>query len=316
MLEDLKRINSLGNKNGIFWFVNMVFQSNGVSKSALFVGPTYQSDISINVDASIVFFETIGLICVNNRNVYPSKEALSLGNPQEGDFWDKLADCVIQFCLANQIIVSSAYRFDVNKGLFYIASFGFPLQYSLFRNLLIQLGALNEGDNGNLYIPLSFETVFSKGNAETRIRVTLDELKERLKRQELQGEQGEQFALHYELARLGKMGFIPGAYPKRISIFDASAGYDIVSYMKPSSTGFDRFIEVKTYLGKPHFYWSSNEIEKAKALGDHYFLYLVDYEKIDSLNYEPEIIRNPFSTIFGGNDWVANPDTFAVEKLI
>lgn len=80
--------------------------------------------------------------------------------------------------------------------------------------------------------------------------------------QELQGERAEQFVLSYEAKRLE--GHPTLSKIKQISVIDVTAGYDILSYNGVDSEKLDRFIEVKSYLGSPHFYWSQNEIEKAR----------------------------------------------------
>jgi len=315
MLEDLKRFNALGNKKGILWFAVMAFQPQGVSKSALTAGPAYQSDISINVDAAITFFETIGLIRCGARNVVPSEESLNFGNPRETDFWINLCKYVIRYCLTAQIINPIAYHFDSEKERFYISPFGFPLSYSLFRNILIQLNALKEDENGNLIILPAFEPIFSQESAKVRKAKSLEDLKKQLELEEQQGEEGELFALNYETKRLLSLDSSSHRIPKRISTIDVEAGFDIASYLTPLSARYDRFIEVKTFSGRPHFYWSRNEMEKAKALGDSYYIYLVDYSKLSLPDYEPEIIQNPYSAIFEEMAWIANPESFLVEKI-
>ena len=84
---------------------------------------------------------------------------------------------------------------------------------------------------------------------------------------------------------------------KRISDFDVSAGYDIVSFKEADSVTYDRYVEVKCYLGQPHFYWSENESEVAMIKGDKYVLCLVDYSRINEPGYIPEYINNPYSVI-------------------
>lgn len=56
------------------------------------------------------------------------------------------------------------------------------------------------------------------------------------------------------------------------------AGYDILSFNSATSLSYDRFIEVKSFHGKPHFYWSSNEKNTSELWGDKYYLYLVDLD--------------------------------------
>ena len=99
---------------------------------------------------------------------------------------------------------------------------------------------------------------------------------------------------------------------KRISEIDVSAGYDIVSFENSKSFNYDRYIEVKSFSGQPHFYWSKNEIEVAKLYGDRYYLYLVNIEKITKSNYDPTIIRNPVKTVMCSENWLMQPTSYLV----
>ena len=102
---------------------------------------------------------------------------------------------------------------------------------------------------------------------------------------------------------------------KRISDFDVAAGYDIVSYENNGSGQYDRFIEVKCYMGSPHFFWSENESDVAKIKADKYILCLVDYLKMGEPGYQPEFIRNPYETIFGSDEWLVNASSYRIQKI-
>ena len=73
----------------------------------------------------------------------------------------------------------------------------------------------------------------------------------------------------------------------------SAMGYDILSFEAADSLKPDRYIEVKTYRGHKHFYWSEGEITAAHMLAERYYLYLVDYEQINNPGYQPEIIQAP-----------------------
>ena len=97
-----------------------------------------------------------------------------------------------------------------------------------------------------------------------------------------------------------------------ISIIDVAAGYDIVSYNNDEAIEHDRFIEVKSYVGSPHFYWSNNEIETAKLYGNKYYIYLIDASKMTDEKYVPDIICNPAEEIIASEKWIMNPTSFIV----
>ena len=65
----------------------------------------------------------------------------------------------------------------------------------------------------------------------------------------------------------------------------------------------NRFIEVKSYNNEISFYWSKNELEKAKELKSKYFLYLVDRSLMNQDGYVPKVFQNPFKKIFENDLW-------------
>ena len=122
----------------------------------------------------------------------------------------------------------------------------------------------------------------------------MEELLKQKEEQSQRGLEAEEFVLELERNRLPLKAY----KIKRISDFDVAAGYDIVSYDSNESMKYDRFIEVKCYLGKPHFYWSENECDTARQKGSKYILCLVDYTRIKEPGYTPQYIRNPYDDIF------------------
>ena len=105
-----------------------------------------------------------------------------------------------------------------------------------------------------------------------------------------QGNRGEEFVLEYERRRL------PEYLAQQVLLLDraeVALGYDILSYESKDSLVPDRYIEVKTYRGHPHFYWTENEIAAARHYKDQYHLYLVDASRICETGYEPRIIPYP-----------------------
>jgi hypothetical protein len=95
---------------------------------------------------------------------------------------------------------------------------------------------------------------------------------------------------------------------KRISESNTSAGYDIDSFNGEKFI-VDRHIEVKCTTGKyPIFYWSKNEIEKAKELENQYFIYLwINFGKKDERLLDP--IQNPYREIYENDSIKKEPKT-------
>lgn len=127
-----------------------------------------------------------------------------------------------------------------------------------------------------------------------------------------QGERGESFVLEYERRRL------PVELAGRVALLGAkqiAMGYDILSFAAADSVSYDRFIEVKTYSGHPHFYWTDNEISAAGRLGKQYFLYLVDINQIDNPGYEPTILSSPIDLLSQPERWNIQPQQYAVSLV-
>ena len=119
----------------------------------------------------------------------------------------------------------------------------------------------------------------------------MEKLKEGLLEKEENGKLAELFVFNFERNRLGNL---LGKRVAIISKINVSAGYDIISYNDSNSINYDRFIEVKSFKDKPHFYWSKNEREKACQYKEKYYLYLVDLSQINNPKYCPIIIQNPY----------------------
>ena len=76
-------------------------------------------------------------------------------------------------------------------------------------------------------------------------------------------------------------------------------GYDIKSYDNGKSelTKQDRKIEVKgTTNRSPRFYWSSNEVNKAKEYGEKYWIYL--WTNVGTENKEIQKIQDPYKKYY------------------
>jgi len=137
---------------------------------------------------------------------------------------------------------------------------------------------------------------------------TLTKLMIELERKEELGILGEQFALDYELTRLGQTSKVP----RIISQINTSAGYDIESYNSKDSIEVDRFIEVKAITAANRFYLSSNEVTKMKLLKDASYLYLVYIDYRDNLE-EIKTYKNPYQHIFGSKrKWQLMVNSFEI----
>lgn len=118
------------------------------------------------------------------------------------------------------------------------------------------------------------------------------------------GIQGEDFALAFERERLRHHPHL-----SELSIAgrrDIGLGYDIISFEGLTSTSLDRYIEVKTFIGQPHFFLSQGEWAAAVKHAEHYYVYLIDYRLIGQPGYEPVIIRDPAHALATNENWSEN----------
>lgn len=189
-----------------------------------------------------------------------------------------------------------------------------PFQYLSALRLLCDLGALHELEQPVTRLRAAREIAGTLLNCVTvgvntgkrPGAMSPDELKLVQEAMSQQGAMAEEFVLEYERRRLLKH-----PQPKlicRISLEDVTAGYDIISFESERSLLPDRFIEVKSFKQKEHFFLSAGEMAAAEKLRDSYYLYIVDAEKLEVVGYTPRIIGNPHLEIFGPvSDWTIRP---------
>ncbi|QQG48406.1 MAG: DUF3883 domain-containing protein [archaeon] len=112
------------------------------------------------------------------------------------------------------------------------------------------------------------------------------------------GQDAERIVTNHEREELRRLGCVEEArLVIRVSTWDTAAGYDIKSFAGPSKTKrHDKFIEVKGSTRESlRFIWSANEIEKARVLKHHYWLYFVGGvagKKSTSLRKFQDPVRN------------------------
>jgi len=135
----------------------------------------------------------------------------------------------------------------------------------------------------------------------------------RLENQREIGNIAEELTMEYEKKRLGKDYVDLSLAIQRISKVDAYAGYDILSFNGKNSSYFhDRRIEVKGTSGSsPYFYWSGNEITKAKEYADSYWIYL--WLNVGSKTPELHRIQNPYEELMVKSPTKPKPVSYKVE---
>jgi hypothetical protein len=120
------------------------------------------------------------------------------------------------------------------------------------------------------------EYLYIATSLTARKLVSLAELERLLNERAESGSRAEAWVLEFEKQRLQAAGCpIEAEAVTIISNLDVCAGYDIESFDGPNSALLpDRFIEVKsTTADEFAFFWSDNELETARSLDLHYWIY-------------------------------------------
>lgn len=311
MLAELKRCNSIGNIDGVLFLVSIMAGKDKISRNEIRNRCALENNITVNCPGAVAFFEYLRLVESTSDTVLPSDTLNSLAGKSKDDIIAQLVAASINRLVEDGIFDKNATGFDPEKGHLTIKRSAFPLAYAAIRNFLTIAGALDKEENGEICVAGNYETDWTEQLRKRRKKFTLEQLLKQQEEQSKRGLEAEEFVLGLEKNRLpGKARVI-----KRISDFDVSAGYDIVSYESESSQHYDRFIEVKCYIGEPHFFWSENESDVARIKADSYLLCLVDYTRIGEPGYQPEYIQNPFSVIFSGEEWLVNSASYRIQKI-
>lgn len=310
MLEELRRYNTIGDLTGISYFSHIVLKGDKIHRSSVQKLCALQNSMRLNVGAAIAYFKYLGLITESSTYLLSTEVGKELGHSKSFEFdFNKLC---FEKIIDDGLLDLDAVHYSIIEDKYYIEKFGFSITASLFRNILIQYKAIKESVDV-LDISMQYEPIFAFFQKKNKIKKSLEKLKAQMEQQEVQGEKAELYVIEYEKRRI--MHTDKKEKIKRISVIDVMAGYDIISFDNEKSTEYDRFIEVKSFLGTPHFYWSKNEIDMAKLYGEKYFIYLVDMVKLNDDKYEPEIICNPVISVIESEKWLMSPTSFLVMPI-
>lgn len=310
MLIELKRCNSIGNIEGLLFLISMIAGKRKISKSEIRNRCALENGIIVNCPGAIAFLQYLGYVEVTDSEVIPNDEMTTF-TTEDIDSINVIVKRCMEELVEEGIFDRDTIGFDTKKGCLSIKRCAFPLTHAAIRNFLIMAGALEREEHGEICLTDYYESDFTAQLRSRKKRYTIEKLMQKQEEQSKRGLEAEEFVLGLERSRLPEKAF----KIKRISDIDVSAGYDLVSYIDSDSEVYDRFIEVKCYIGRPHFYWSENEVDVAKIKGNKYILCLVDYMKMSEYGYEPEYITDPYSVIFDDKSWMINTASYKVQKI-
>lgn len=311
MLTELKRCNSIGNVAGILFLVSIMAGKERISRDEIRNRCALENNITVNCPGAVAFFEYLRLVDTTSDTVMPLPELDTLAAKSNGEIIEQLAAMSINRLVEEGIFDKDATGFDAEKGHLTIKRSAFPLAYAAVRNFLTMAGALDKEENGEICVAGNYESDWTEQLRNRRKKFTLEQLLKQQEDQSRRGLEAEEFVLGLEKKRIPELA----QKIKRISDFDVAAGYDIVSYENNETEHYDRFIEVKCYMGSPHFFWSENESDVARIKADKYILCLVDYLRMGEPGYQPEFIRNPYETIFDSDEWLVNASSYRIQKI-
>ena len=309
MRRELRRYSSIGNRDGFLLFCSKIFTGEWENLSSIKTSCSFIIGINLNFNCAEMLFEDLGLIEVREGECKSTE--LIFTAVQENDFIIKLCNVCLKYIINENLIDKELLKYDEGLNRFYIPTSSFRLDSAILRNLLKELSAL-ELSGTRFYIGQCYEYLFIEFIRKKKTLSQADLMK-KIEEEQRIGEEGELFVLDFEKRRLNANNEQEKMI-KQISLIDVAAGYDIISYHDESFKD-RRYIEVKTYLGKEHFYWSSNEIQSAKLRGKNYYLYLVEHSEIKNKDYSPLMIADPVVELQKDNTWNAVPNSFYVERV-
>jgi hypothetical protein len=291
------------------------------------------TNYSITIDGN---YDSIKQFCLNAKLIVEKENYLSITKlgkdiSKNINFDEKFNHDIIEQCLTNNhfssILIPILEKFEINKQNKLWAERS--TVFELFKNTN-NMDLLNILYNVKFLIHEEMISVNSSYVDNFIITQTIknqrpqsqSELDDLLLKQKLIGQYAEKIVLNYEKKRLTDLGYIEQAKRvKQISIENTKKGYDIESFNGIESDDIfpDRFIEVKGTTGKKlSFFWSENEIEKAKEFLNEYWIYSVTGIDlnigIEKYNIVPEMIPNPYSRIRPYKENIPNDEFLKKQK--
>jgi len=261
-------------------------------------------------DGCLPFAKAIGLIKINSNNIVRLDSSFVGFLVNERYLYNKIIERIFLTLRKDEafyeIFCSENVSYDIVYHLVQINNSAFRFKYRNLRQLLIDFNFLNPHPDQQIHkliINSKYKKFFDRHVLDEikKRKIGIDHLQRILEQKSIYGEEAETFSYHHEVKRLSLHPNLQNV--KKISEYDVSAGYDIVSYENIHSVEYDRFIEVKSYSGSPNFHWSRNEIDIARIKKDKYYLYLVDRNRIKDEDYTPLIIKNPYESVLDAPNW-------------
>lgn len=323
MLEELQKYDNLGTKNELLFILFQVLSTNeykaieDVKTLCIHYSYTFGSSFL----GAIHLLDKLDLVEIIDNQIKADK-SISLYKSEtffENLYiYEKLFKLLLKEKKLDVLFNPKTTKFHSETQQYYIKGSQIPFSLNSIKKLLINIEFLElvENTHNTYFVKNIFKDFFTLNiidrlkKTSRKRKITLSQLKELQDLQNKYGQEAESYVLNFEMNRLTN-------HPSKVDIKIISeefsnAGYDIESFNSEDSIVNDKFIEVKSYNRNLTFYWSQNEIEVAKELGNSYFIYLVDRELINNKNYKPHIIQNPFVNILNNEEWTKETDKMKI----
>lgn len=314
MLDELKKLNYKGGKEGLLFFLCDVIGTDHIKISDAEILCSHAPGKGyLCIESLIGYCATFGWIEIS-KDIVSVSPAISMFLNDKVKLNEMLIVSTVRLLFDESLMDSTMFCYNPVQFSYSFKNELLPLSFSSVRNVLISQGFLipqRDIHGTHFLISSEYDAFIAKYCKEQHKQLSLIQLKKQLELNNLAGEKAELFAFEYEKRRLG----LPlSAMVKRISEIDVHAGYDIVSFDSPQSQEPDRFIEVKA-VSETGFYWSKNEYEISRLYGKKYFLYLVNLSKVANKDYDPIIISDPSQTVMNSPDWLIEPESYHIQKV-
>ena len=261
-----------------------------------------QLNIIQNRKEGLIFNKTFDF--VNSFEDFKIKLLEKLFNAK-GEVSNQLTDFLLNFKIESNDIIFNASLTD-------------KIKYSDTRNILLELDFISiKPDNDSYVINNKYNDIFIK--KINYGEMSLEVFRQKQCAQDELGLSAEREIIDFEIKRLTNISIKPEDI-EHTSQKNVYAGYDIKSfenYLNDNLLKITRYIEVKAVsLPEYNFYWSRNEIEKAKIFGGKYYLYLIPVKAKNTFDFENLlIINNPFENIYlNHSDWIKHQETISLSK--
>lgn len=277
------------------------------------------SESGLAFHETLTFLELLGIV-ENNSGVLESLNEYL----REDVLLEEFKSRFLETLFTNKRVANNLQEFlsnfkIENNTIVFHATYAEKIKYSDIKNLLIELNFISLSSDKNSYLinPRNSDLFLKQLNNSG---FSIEAFKKKQQENEFIGHCAEIAVIEFELKRLVDINIQKNEI-EHTSQLNTYAGFDIKSFensLDNNANRILRYIEVKAVSIEDYkFFWSRNEIEIAKILGDSYFLYLLPVMSNVNFDFEKiQIIKNPFKNIYTNiNEWLKKEESYSFCKI-